>query len=165
MVYLLWYLYIITAQVQNAGISDVVFYMSLIMHIILILLATGQIRVLLRIITNMLVTVVFQNLHLKSSWKLILNYFGPKNLPIWHLLPWAWNNWQSQSPPSVQAAPLRHSWGHEPARNHSSLLVDTVFFKEVERSQPNFFIVKSWATILAEKINQPLSPFFNICLI
>lgn len=48
MVYLLWYLYIITAQVPNAGISDVVFYMSLIMHIILILLATGQIRVLLQ---------------------------------------------------------------------------------------------------------------------
>lgn len=121
MVNLLWYLYIITAQVLICRH----FRCCFLMRIFLILLATAQMRVLLqnnhKYAGN---SNIFPNLYPKSPWRLTLHYFGLKNLPIWHLLPWAWNNWQSQSPASVQTAPLRHSWGHEPASKHSSLLID-----------------------------------------
>ena len=97
-------------------------------------------------------------LNLTPSWNLTPL---AQNLPIWHLLPWAWNNWQSQSPASVQPAPLRHSWGHQPVSKHSSLLVDTVFCKQAERCTLNLFIIKSQAAILAKKINQQQSPVFT----
>lgn len=122
------------SRCYNLGICDVALCISLTPNIIAILFSSSGMKFhyYKRNHKSYVDNIVLKTFPLYITWtQNLINPLAP-DLPIWHLLPWAWNNWQSQSPASVQPAPLRHFWGHKPVSKNSSLLVDTVFFRQVE---------------------------------
>lgn len=124
------------SRCYNLGICDVALYISPTPNIVSVLLSSSGMSCsgmkfcyYKRNHKNYVDYTVFKTFPLYITWTQNLIYTLTPDLPIWHLLPLAWKNWQSQSPASVQPAPLRHFWGHKPVSKHSNLLVDIVFFR------------------------------------